>query len=319
MSSDQDNLEDGVFHGFRSLYGADCVDYPKKERMYRDYILPPGVQTYGRMFTVWRTLDNIDINRENIPERIINNDYDLIIFGSIHRSYELFKRFKPYLKKNKTILLDGEDHVRPKLGARGFLYFKRELVPKMRYYYTYKLTPRFIYNHLPPPKSMRPTAFAIPKEKITWDIARESKKSLLPLHIVDEEVRLSDLVPQDADTGYKFDTEEEYYANLREAKFGITVKRGGWDCLRHYEIAANGAVICIRDLASKSPYCAPHGLDASNAIIYSSVDDLKHQIKNMSDGEYDRILEQGYKWIERQTSEYRAKEILDVAKTYFQK
>jgi len=40
------------------------------------------------------------------------------------------------------------------------------------------------------------------------------------------------------------------------------MKRGGWDCLRHYEIAAAGAVPCVRQLEGKPSSCAPHGLQA---------------------------------------------------------
>ena len=81
--------------------------------------------------------------------------------------------------------------------------------------------------------------------------------------------------------------ENQYYSDLQQSKFGITVKRGGWDCHRHYEIAANGAVICFRDLASKPQSCAPHGLNTSNTIIYNSVEDLKRQVEKLSDNDID--------------------------------
>ncbi len=316
MSSGQDNLEDSVFHGFRSLFGADCIDYPKKESMYKGYIPKADTVVYGRLFTIWRTLEDIVVNRENIIERIKSNDYDLVIFGSIHRSYEIFKELKPFLKKDKTILIDGEDHVKPRLGAGGYLYFKRELIPKIWYYSSYKMIPRFVYSRLPLPKRIHPIAFAIPKEKITSGVGLSSKESLFPLHIVDEEVRKSNLVPQGAGTTYQFESEGDYFQNLRDSKFGITTKRGGWDCLRHYEIAANGSVMCFRDLDSKPTHCAPHGINMTNSIIYNSVDDLKRKIDKLSDSEYERILEQSYRWIHQQTSENRAKEILDVAKSY---
>lgn len=316
-SPGQDILEDAVFHGLRTLFGTDCVDYPKKGQMYRSFIIKPGEPNYGNFFTIWRTLDDIAIDRENIPERIRKKDYDLIVFGSIHRSYELFRQFRPYLKKSKTILLDGEDHITFRNGTRGFLYFKRELTPKIRYYRSYKLTPRFLYNMLPIPSSIKPIAFSIPKEKITYGVTRESKEKLLPTHIVDEEVRNSDIASSGPGSSYLFTSEADYYNDLHHSKFGITTKRGGWDCLRHYEIAANGAVICFRNLTSKPASSAPHGLDPTNTMIYNSADDLKRQIEKLSDSDYDRMLENGYRWIVQQTTETRAKEILDTAKAYF--
>ena len=41
------------------------------------------------------------------------------------------------------------------------------------------------------------------------------------------------------------------------SRFGVTAKRAGWDALRHYEIAAAGAVPCFRDLDRKPATCAP--------------------------------------------------------------
>ena len=36
--------------------------------------------------------------------------------------------------------------------------------------------------------------------------------------------------------------EAEYYQMYRDSMFAITQKKGGWDCLRHYEIMANGCM-----------------------------------------------------------------------------
>jgi hypothetical protein len=36
--------------------------------------------------------------------------------------------------------------------------------------------------------------------------------------------------------------EEEYYQMYRDSMFAMTQKKGGWDCLRHYEIMANGCI-----------------------------------------------------------------------------
>jgi hypothetical protein len=313
----QDNLEDAVFHGLRSLFGEDCVEYPKKERMYTNFVPPPDLHVYGRLFTLWKTLDDIDIDRSTVYERIKKGDYDLLIFGSIHRSFPIFKELYQYLDPTKTILLDGEDHVMPRKGTQQFIYFKRELTPKVWYYQYYKMIPRFVYRSLPLPSNMRPTAFAIPKEKITGNVSLSDKVHLLPSHIVDEEVRQSDLVTHRSGADHVFTTEHDYYQNLQRSKFGITTKRGGWDCLRHYEIAANGAVVCFRDLDRKPAMCAPHGLDNTNCITYNSVNDLQKKIENISNEEYEKLLGCGYSWIERQTTEYRATEIIDVSRSYF--
>ncbi|HEY6171740.1 MAG TPA: glycosyltransferase [Candidatus Kapabacteria bacterium] len=313
----QDNLEDGVFHGLRSLFGEDCVEYPKKERMYRGFVPPPDLHVYGRLFTLWKTLDDIDMDRNIVYQRIKKGDYDLLFFGSIHRSFSIFRDLYQYLDPKKTILLDGEDHMVPRKGTQKFIYFKRELSLKVWYYLYYKMIPRLVYRRLPLPGNMRPTAFAIPKEKITYEVNLSSKVHVLPAHIVDEEVRQSSLVSHQSGFDHVFTNELDYYRNLQESKFGITTKRGGWDCLRHYEIAANGAVVCFRDLDQKPLTCAPHGLDKTNCITYNSVNDLQKKIESISNDEYEKLKEFGYKWIEQQTTEYRAREIIDASRSYF--
>ena len=42
--------------------------------------------------------------------------------------------------------------------------------------------------------------------------------------------------------------ESEYYDLYRQSMFAITMKKGGWDCLRHYEILANGCIPAFEDL-----------------------------------------------------------------------
>ncbi len=49
---------------------------------------------------------------------------------------------------------------------------------------------------------------------------------------------------------YRFDSEVAYYEMYQSARFAFTWKKGGWDCLRHYEIIANGCVPVFRDIDS---------------------------------------------------------------------
>ncbi|MEP7219110.1 MAG: hypothetical protein ABI876_09350, partial [Bacteroidota bacterium] len=138
-SSGQDNLEDAYLHGLRSAFGAGCVDYPKKDVMYHNFSARAPEEMYGRLFTIWRTLEDVPVDRTDIDARVKAGYFDKIIFGSIHRTPDFFRRFQPYLDPRKTILLDGEDLNSILLSARSYPYFKRELQPKASYYYNYKL------------------------------------------------------------------------------------------------------------------------------------------------------------------------------------
>lgn len=58
---------------------------------------------------------------------------------------------------------------------------------------------------------------------------------------------IAPLIPRNTST-YIYETEAEYYAMYRSAYFAHTEKKGGWDCLRHYEIIANGCIPLFRDI-----------------------------------------------------------------------
>ena len=47
---------------------------------------------------------------------------------------------------------------------------------------------------------------------------------------------------------YVYEEEEEYYQGYRDSLFAITKRKGGWDCMRHYEILANGCIPYFVDL-----------------------------------------------------------------------
>lgn len=309
-----DNLEDGMLHGFRSLYGADVVDFPKKEVMYKGIPIKEPEKKYGKLFTIWRNLPDIPVDRMDIEDRVKRKDFDLVIFGSIWRTQPWFKALKKWLTPKNTFMIDGEDTARIHPSARKFMYFKREFLPKSSYYYRYKLIPPMVYNRVwLLPQTVQPISFAIPKEKITWGIDRKNKKTLLPQHIVDKEVLEYPAFKRETDgnTGHVFDREEDYYKNLQEAKFGVTIKRAGWDCLRHYEIAANGSVQCFRDLELKHPNCAPHELVGGvNCLTYHHPNDLAEKIDKLSDEHYDTMLAKSYEWVARQTTEFRADDVL---------
>ena len=79
-----------------------------------------------------------------------------------------------------------------------------------------------------------PITFSIPKEKIC-DISIQKTKIL------------SNLIPGNIST-YIYNTEQEYYNEYQKSYFAITTKKGGWDCLRHYEILANRCIPLFKNI-----------------------------------------------------------------------
>ena len=84
------------------------------------------------------------------------------------------------------------------------------------------------------PNNLHPITFSIPECKI---ISRIPEKKKL----------LSSIIPGDLST-YKFRTEVDYYNEYKSSMFAKTCKKSGWDCMRHYEIIANGCIPYFADL-----------------------------------------------------------------------
>jgi hypothetical protein len=90
-----------------------------------------------------------------------------------------------------------------------------------------------------------PIGFSIPESKIVSRFPEKSKC-------------LADLIPQkplkhnsseDTRKTYIYTTEESYYEDYQKSLFALTTKKDGWDCLRHYEILAQGCLPYFPDIA----------------------------------------------------------------------
>lgn len=84
--------------------------------------------------------------------------------------------------------------------------------------------------------AVHPISFCLPEEKIIDFVPEKTKE-------------FSHIVPGDYST-YIFETEDSYYKDYQISTFGRTWKKGGFDCLRHYEIMANGCIPHFRDIDS---------------------------------------------------------------------
>lgn len=73
-----------------------------------------------------------------------------------------------------------------------------------------------------------PITFSIPECKIIKSIPEKKKL-------------ISNLIPGVLST-YIYNNENEYYKEYMSSIFATTTKKGGWDCLRHYEILACGSI-----------------------------------------------------------------------------
>jgi hypothetical protein len=257
-----DYQSDMVFHGGRLSLGNNFVDcnklwymYKKDKELYWNTRVPDNGKAYGRGFTLCGRLTEDNIDRTNIQEKIETRYFDKIIYGSCTRCLDYFDIVTKYYDKKDVILIDGEDDqsIKEHLLSYG-TYFKRELLSS-------DLNKAY------------PLYFAIPEEIIVNNVQQKSKD-------------YATIIPGDIST-YVYDNEQDYYNDYQQSYFGVTFKKGGWDCLRHYEIIANGCIPYFPDLHE----CPQHTmlsfpkkvvldcnlklqmgqLDNNDAILYSNI------------------------------------------------
>lgn len=308
-SPKNDFLADSFLIGLKEIFGNKVYEFPVNQFIYKkENTTTKGMHGIG--FTLYH-LVNAD-SCVQYKENFSIKEFDLIIFGDIYRQSDIYLKWRKELDPKKTIILDGEDtpalwpyyfapwkkpysFFYPKPHKR-FVYFKREIIPyRTNYYRFYKFIPKFLTGKIALPKNIIPVSFSIPESKIA--ITNIPKTKLFGKHIVDEEVCQN---TEGSVTKYAFTNEEDYYSDLQQSKFGISTKRGGWDCLRHYEIAANGAVICFKNLSQKPAACAPHGLiHGINCIDYSDYSDLKNKIENLKEEDYQKIRNHSLQWVKQ--------------------
>jgi hypothetical protein len=204
---------DALFHGLRELLGADAVDVNRIPALYEQSEEGKS-KMYGRGYTLYANLPDIDVDRENIESKIDAGYFDLVFFGNIWRCDRYLQTILRRYPPSRVAFIDGEDETRMRwsLFGRG-IYFKREL-------------------DVPLAPFIQPIFFAVPAGKFVGDEAFE--------HNLRNKSRVfAPCDPRDRST-YVFLTESAYYQQYQNSYFGVTMKKGGWDCMRHHEIVAQG-------------------------------------------------------------------------------
>jgi hypothetical protein len=277
-----DNLGDSLLIGFRELYGANCIDFPRKSIMYGEF---PVI--YGRGFTLWtRPIEDVPRNARALEE------IDLVIYSNYRRQKSIDWRL---LVKNRhqaprVVYLDGNDDAYIDPFVRPL--FKRELFE----------------SH----EGVFPIGFGVP-ERFVRSIHLGQKKQLHQTHVQDSEFT--------QDTAYKFTREDDYYDDLARSCFGITMRKAGWDCLRHYEMLAAGTLVMFKHFDQKPPLCAPQ---CPYFISYTDKKDFFEKAGRLweegkPNDEYVRILQAQREWLlKNATCTARARQLMLDIQSYFE-
>ncbi len=171
---------------------------------------------WGRGFTMTAHLDrDYSLPREQVTSLLEQGHFDLVIYTRAWGSLPFFNLVLQRYNRDQVVFIDGEDHQSLKLPLTSLgSYFKRELS---------------VYH----PKIM-PINFGLPDGLVRDPISRPSR-------------RIATVDPRDRST-YIFSTQDTYYDDYQNSYYAITIKKGGWDCLRHYEIMGMGCVPLFLDI-----------------------------------------------------------------------
>jgi len=92
-------------------------------------------------------------------------------------------------------------------------------------------------------RDIKSLPYCIPDEIFCDNVLIEFNKPSLKKYVI------SPLIPGNT-SNYLFGAGEEakYYDMYRQSMFAMTKKKGGWDCLRHYEILAAGCIPVFEDI-----------------------------------------------------------------------
>lgn len=222
-------LTDALYHGLLCLPDVEVTDWPPMWHMHQD-TLGEKHRLYGLGHTLYGKLPHPgSVDRTSLLER----DFDLVLFP-LHcsracpphdgNSFLALREVEPFARKypaSRLAFIDTNDNwdvLKPEMHGLT-TYFKRELRP----------------GH---PGHYRPIGYGVPKDRITPSFPAKERD-------------WSDHIP--GSTGWVCKTEEEYYQQYARSRFGWTWKKGGWDCMRHYEILAAGAIPYFRKLEECPP------------------------------------------------------------------
>jgi len=240
-----DYQNDLVFYGLRELFGDDVVDSTQIISLYKEYEGKiPSQHLWGGMTAFWLIGDN-NIDRTNIEEKIKDRYYDLIIYGAIKRCKDYYDLVSQHYPTNKVILIDGNDETELDPLYHKHLYFKRELVEEH--------------------KNLLPITFGIPTSKLAIPNTNKTQE-------------YATCIPGQPET-YAFKSEQPYYEDYQKSYYGVTMKKAGWDCMRHYEILGNYCIpyfVGLEDCPKNTLANFPKELLLEGRELTNNFDELKY-------------------------------------------
>lgn len=231
-----DYQSDVVFYGLNEIPELDIYTTSDMWYMYEGNDPQRVLSLYGKGFSLYNRIKRKPKveSSDCIIEKIKSKFYDLIIYGSIRRCDFYLEIVERVYRKNEIVFIDGEDSDFSSCLEikKCYLYLNRLMKNRSEYNRSLDLSKKGLYFKRElrdcDRKHFLPISFAIPSDNLINNIEIPERD-------------LAFIIPGKIDT-YIYNNEEDYYRGYAKSKYAITMRKGGWDCLRHYEILANGCI-----------------------------------------------------------------------------
>lgn len=245
-----DYLADSIYHGLiDSGFSVDCNTPP--------YNLYKSTLKYSHCHNLYGKLEGSfhSPGGQELWDRLKSNYYDFIIYGNIRKDnrtlWNDIHNYSSIYSKNQIHFLDGEDDPFVLSGLENYgIVWKRELIKG----------------------EANPIGFSIPESQLVNKLPIKNKL-------------FGTVIPGKSET-YIFPKEEDYNDDYQKSYYGLTMKKAGWDCVRHYEILANR--------------CIPYFLNIENCPEKTLTHLPKNLLKSvnfeMIQSNYEEVESQFYEW-----------------------
>lgn len=218
-------------------------------------IIPPNyytdiIENYGKPFNrLFIVCDKIRYNWEHEYLKFFNKWNPILLQESLEHDCSLLKETPVLIHSNSTlcwIMSFLSDTPNKKRWIPNTFFYGGQSLNKIQtdtdvLIHVNTLSHNDVYNINVKNglfDNIRPLSYSIPDECV---VSGTSKKNNVFSYVV-----------PGTNTNYMYDCsqrgEDEYNEQYKNALFANTQKKGGWDCLRHYEILANGCIPCFDNL-----------------------------------------------------------------------
>tara|TARA_Y100000004_G_scaffold1501_1_gene1906 strand:+ start:316 stop:1254 length:939 start_codon:yes stop_codon:yes gene_type:complete len=297
-----DYSSDALFHGIKNLDGVNVEEGSDDTSWYmynteesKNRWMEEWGNDKGAGFTLSHTINTDSVIGKDVEEKIKDRYYDRIIYGCIWNNLKYLDEVKKYYDSKRVIFIDGSDEefnwyeningVQKVTQCRGFTL--REGLENIGLYFKREIPTTFFGDVIP-------ISFAFPEELIVDGVPFDKKQDWCPL----TGTNFPDWV-EVSDKRYGFGEQDLYYEEIQKSRYGFTMRKAGWDCMRHYEIMGNGTIPHfhkLEDCPPKTLHNFPKELilktnkkkpnDSYNDVVLEMLDYMRNNLTTKKLAEY---------------------------------